>query len=528
MELYEGTFLMRLRDWREQYRDKPALCCENKVLSFRTLQEQAEQAAAVLLKNGFKAGEKAVLWGYNSIEWVIAFLAVTAAGGTAVLMNYGIRVKEAGALAKMVGAQWLLYGTTAATMHDPSAPETFAAAAGIATAHCQPFSFLQERSIDSAEQSALLNAAAMMTHPHDSQVIIYTTGTTAEPKAVQLSAYSILNDANGCYIMLQQDIGDSICNALPLFHSYGLLILFAYLSCGRTVYLVPLLKPDKIAALLHDHVIDDMASVGTIYEMLTRLPHFSETVASHLNIGIVGGGFTSPTEMMRLEQFFQGTKILCGYGQTECSPVISVERADDPLSLRAHAVGHILPGLDVRIWDEQKGFVRQGETGEIVVKGYCTMNGYYGRSRQEGPFDQDGWLHTGDIGRMIGEDVLQLTGRLKEIIVRCGENISPTEVEQALLSIKNIRSAKVLGWPHPIWGESIEACIVWEQPLISSQEETQIAEDILRQLRQKLSSYKLPSHIFFFEHFPLTTGGKTDRRALLLQLEQRMTGCFHR
>ena len=523
MELYEGTFLTLLRDWQRNYHDQPAIICGQERITYRELLERAEQAAAVLLKNGFTAGQKAVLWGYNSLEWVLTFLAVTIAGGTAVLMNYGIRAKEAGQLAKMVEADFLFYGTASALQNDPSAVMLLAETAQIPIACCQPFSFVTQQTVSAKESTVWLAKAEQQTDAHASQVIIYTTGTTAQPKAVQLSAYSILNDANGCYEMLKQDIGQSVCNALPLFHSYGLLILFAYLSCGRRVYLPTVLKPDKIAACLSENDIDDMASVGTVYEMLTRLPQFEQTLAGRLNICIVGGGFTSPSEMMRLEKAFGGAKILCGYGQTECSPVISVERAGDPLSLRANTVGHILTGLSVQIWDPQRGFLPQGEAGEILLKGYCTMNGYYGHTAQEPPFDADGWLHTGDIGRLLDNNVLQLTGRLKEIIVRCGENVSPTEIEHLLLSMEIVRQAKVIGWPHPIWGESIEACVVLKQTTVSEQEQAILTAQIFSVLRQNLSSYKLPSHLFFFEDFPLTAAGKTDRRLLLQQVGERMS-----
>ncbi len=511
MERYEGTFLTLLQDWRRHYGDRPALYCDGQCLSFRELSERAEMAAAVMQKAGLTAGESVVIWGGNSIEWALNFLAVTAAGGTAVLMNYGIRAAEAAKLANMAGADWILYGTITGGQERLLPVGTMAQQAGIPWERCWPFSFAIEERVSEEEREMFLTRAASSVNCRNSQVIIYTTGTTGEPKAVQLSAYSILNDAHACYELLQEDIGRSVCNALPLFHSYGLLILFAYLSCGRTVYLPPILKPDKIAALLCEQDIDDLASVGTIYELLSRLPQAAEL---HLNIGIVGGGFTSPAEMIRLEKSFGSIKMLCGYGQTECSPVISVERATDPLPLRAHSVGHILPGLSVRIVDKEGNEVSSGETGEIVIKGYCTMNGYYGRAAQEDPFDADGWLHTGDIGRKIGEDMLQLTGRLKEIIVRGGENVSPTEVEQVLLSLPHIRGAAVIGRPHPIWGESVEACVVWEYPLASQQEQERIAEDILQQLRQELSSYKVPSHLFFFEQFPLTATGKTDKRAL--------------
>ncbi len=521
MELYEGTFLTLLRELRQQYNDKPALCCEGQSLSFFELLKRTEKSAVQLLKNGFSAGEKVVLWGYNSIEWVIAFLAVMSAGGTAVLMNYGIHAEEAGSLAAMVKAERLLYGTLPTIPGGALAIRCFGEQLSMPENRLMPFSSVTEAEEPDEAGMMLLVQAEQQIDVHSSQVIIYTTGTIARPKAVQLSAFSILNDAKACYELLQNDIGASVCNALPLFHSYGLLILFAYLSCGRTVHLTPVLKPDKIAGIITRNSVEDMASVGTVYEMLTRLPAFNETIAGRLNIGIVGGGVTSPAELIRLESIFGGTKILCGYGQTECSPVISVEKSADSLSVRAHSVGHILPGLTVRIFDSRRGFLPLGETGEIVVKGYCTMNGYEGVTGKDSPFDAEGWLHTGDIGYITEGNILHLAGRIKEIIVRCGENISPAEIEKALLSNENVLSVKVLGVPHAIWGESVEACVILKEPLPSLKQQ-QTAVVMQEQLRKKLSSYKVPSHIFFFDSFPLAMNGKLDRNVLLSQVKARL------
>ena len=503
------TFGEFLREKSRVSGDAPALICEGRSVSFRELCEMAENGASLLKNNGVSKGDRVVLWGFNSIEWVIAFYSVILSGGIAVLMNYGISAEDAGRLSEMVGASFMLYSGTRAMINDSRAPQKAALRAGIGLQNVKPMEYLSDGCCKASEIPFISSEAGC----RDTSVIIFTTGTTSSPKAVQLSAYSILNDASGAYEVLSPRLKDSLCAALPLFHSYGLLVLHVYLISGKRTHLVRMLKPDVIADLIGQGDVTDMASVGAVYAMMTRLPQFEEKVSGRLNVCIVGGGFTTPAEMMRLEQAFGGAKILCGYGQTECSPVIAVESADDALELRAVSVGHILPGIDVRVWRSGTGFVSHGEPGEIVIKGYCTMNGYYGSGRDSEPFDSDGWLHTGDIGRLIDKDMLQITGRIKDIIIRCGENVSPVEVEQALMSVGGVRSAKVLGAPHRIWGESVEACVIPEYDMDKSQEEGFI-DMLMHELKQKLSSYKVPSHIFLYSSFPLCDNGKTDIRSL--------------
>lgn len=503
------TFGELLKKNSSTFGDSPALICEGRQVSFSELCRLAEKGALTLIENGLKKGDRAVLWGFNSIEWVVAFYSVILAGGVAVLMNYGISSEEAGTLSKMVGASFLLFSQTKAAVNDSQAYHKAAGKAGIPLENIIPFGYLTENDNIAAEASF----TSKEENSRDTSVIIFTTGTTSGPKAVKLSAYSILNDAIGANEVLSPNLKDSLCAALPLFHSYGLLVLHVYMVSGKRTHLMRVMKAEAIAGLIGNGDVTDMASVGAMYAMLTRLPQFEEKVSGRLNVCIVGGGFTTPAEMMRLEHAFGGAKILGGYGQTECSPVIAVESADDPLELRAVSVGHVLPGIEVRVWRNGSGFVSHGELGEIVIKGYCTMNGYFGSGRDSAPFDSEGWLHTGDIGRLIGDDMLQLTGRIKDIIVRCGENISPAEIEQALMTIRGVRCAKVLGAPHRIWGESVEACLVPEED-IGAEQEMDFIESVMQVLRRKLSSYKVPAHIFLYKAFPLCDNGKLDIRTL--------------
>ena len=313
---------------------------------------------------------------------------------------------------------------------------------------------------------------------------------------------------------LSKCISGPSCLALPLFHSYGLTVMGIFFKCGQNVVLVPDIKPDIISSLISVYKTSVLATVGAVYGMLTQLPDFGDKVVPFIETCITGGGFTTPVDMMRLEKAFINAKIICGYGMTECSPVISVQSPDEPLEERAFSVGAPIKGLDVKLWSETEGILKTGEIGEIIVKGPNLMNGYFGFADEDQPFDEDGYLHTGDLGMFDEKGVLHFAGRVKDMIIRSGENISPVDIEQALMEEDNIREAKVMGAPHPIWGESVEACIT-----VSGD----IDEDTLRtRLRTKLSSYTIPSHFFVNDAFPLNTNGKLDQRSLKADMLTRV------
>ena len=454
----------------------------------------------------------AVLWGFNGIEWMIAFYGIAQAGGVAALMNYGLKAADVSALSKMVNASWGIIGGNTISIADKNAAAKALMDGGVPAQHIFPataFAAPEAFAPLTEEEQKAADAIAARTQPRDSQVIIYTTGTTSIPKAVLQSSYSILSNAEGAVMVLGDNIDTTLCLALPTFHSYGLMVANTFLSQGSHVFLTPLLKPDTLLKMIYENHITNMCSVGAIYGMLTSMPEFEEKLSGQLKLCIVGGGFTTPVEMMRFEKLLGGGKLLCGYGQTECSPVITLEAYDDPLEKRAVSIGRSLPNHEVRIWNEGSGFAPQGEIGEIIVKGPSLMNGYYGLPEEKQAIDKDGWLHTGDLGR-VGEDgMLQFAGRIKDIIIRSGENISPVEIERVLLEQPEVREAKVMGAAHPIWGESVEACLVLRNP------GAPLDESAFRErLKQKLASFKVPSHFFIYNAFPLNENGKLNQRSL--------------
>ena len=507
--------------------DSPALTCEGTTVTFDQLRIGAMRCALQLSRKGIGKGDKVGLWGFNSLAWMISFLGITEAGAAAVLVNYGLKGEDTSALLKSVEANWLITGPNAVTIENPAAAGKVASDAGIPAERIINYLDLAMAALNpgapipAKDDITELQLIRSSMDVHETQVLIYTTGTTSFPKAPQLSPYSILNDAFHAASVFFPDtdiVGTTGLLALPLFHSYGLTVIFSLMSKGIHVILPPILKPDILADLIEKYGVRDMASVGAIYGMLTQLPDFDTKVAGKLRYCIVGGGFETPVKMMRLENAFRGAKIINGYGQTECSPIISVASGADRLEKRAVTVGRPLPGLDVKIWNKGLKNVPDGTIGEVVVKGFCQMNGYYGLPAEKQVIDADGWLHTGDLGRFDEEGMLQLTGRIKDIIIRCGENISPSDIEQVLLEDELIQDVKVMGAPHPVWGESVEACVV-------TKNNAWLDEDAMKKrLRAKLSSYKIPSHFFVFRKFPLNENGKLDQRTLKAMMLNRLRG----
>ena len=501
-----------------EYGERPAVTCQKTTMTFSQLEAASDACALSLIRGGLKKGDRAVLWGFNDLAWTISFFGIIKAGGVAVLMNYGLKADDVSALTKMVGATCGIIGGNTISIKDPAAAAKALIMAGVPQQKVFPssvFGNLENIPELTGEDKDQLSKAKNERDPKDTQVIIYTTGTTSIPKAVELSSYSILSNVEGVLDMLGEDVNSRLCLALPMFHSYGLLVMNAYLSMGKHVFLTPLLKAEILRDMIVGYSIEDMTSVGAVYGMLTQLPDFEESIAGRLKTCIVGGGFTTPVEMMRLEKTFDGAKILVGYGQTECSPVISVESPKDPLERRAFSVGRPLKNIEVKIWNEQTGFAAQGDIGEIIVKGPTLMNRYYGLPEDQQPFDRNGWLHTGDLGRIAMDGMLQFAGRIKDIIIRSGENISPVEIERVLLQEPAIREAKVLGAPHPIWGESVEACLVLRTDQLDQ-------DDLRARLKKKLASFKIPSHFFLFGSFPLNSNGKLDQRGLKTEMLRRL------
>ena len=256
--------------------------------------------------------------------------------------------------------------------------------------------------------------------------------------------------------------------------------------------------------------------MGAIYLSLADAEGFEKNVVPNLHLCMIAGGMSTPVQMMRLELQYANATFINMYGQSEAAPLTMV-RPSDMVEKRAQTVGQAIEGMDIRISDGKGGFLPQGEIGEVVARGGNLMNGYDKLPSDKQPIDENGWLHTGDLGYLDADGYLHLSGRIKDVIIRGGENISPSEIESALNQMENIREAKVMGAPHPIYGESVEACVTMTDGGKSFDQEALKAA-----LRRVIARFKVPSHIFLYDSFPLNVNGKLDQRTLHADMLTRL------
>lgn len=431
-------------------------------------------------------------------------------------MNYSLSCENAADLLEMTDTDFLLCGDNGATKKNPDAMEHLRSLRGIPANHCLD---IRLSSMDLSAVFRDTDPEAELIDDSDADapaLIIFTSGTTSRPKAVQISQRALTFGCNAYNETAGEHAGHSFCTAVPLFHIFGLIMTYAYLSRGATVCLPVDLKADTLIHEIATYCISDMAAVGAIYLSLADAENFEKNAAPHLHLCTIAGGMSTPVQMMRLElQFFNAT-FLNMYGQTEACPLTLVSPTD-LVEKRAQTVGKVLNGLDVRISDDKGNFLSQGEIGEVVARGTNLMNGYDKLPGEKQSVDEKGWLHTGDLGYFDADNYLHLSGRMKDIIIRGGENISPSEIESALTQMDNIREAKVMGAPHPIYGESVEACITM------TDDGAGFDQDALKSaLRSRIARFKVPSHIFLYDKFPLNVNGKLDQRALHADMLTRL------
>ena len=465
---------------------------------------------------GVEKGSRVALWSYNSANWLMAFFAIVRAGGTAVLVNYSMGGAAAAELLEMTETGFLLCGDNGETKKNENAMQALAALAHIPSEHCldiRPAALDLGHSIPEAEEEP---DGRKESEADETAFIIFTSGTTSRPKAVQISQRALTFDADAFNRNIAECEGRSVCVAVPLFHILGLLMSYAYLCRGATVCLPSNYKPDTLTREIDAYRISDMAAVGAVYLGLAEAEGFEENVVPHLHLCVIAGGMSTPVQMMRLELQFSNATFINMYGQSEAAPLTMV-RPSDLVEKRAQTVGQAIEGMDIRISDGKGGFLPQGEIGEVVARGGNLMNGYYGLPREKQPIDEAGWLHTGDLGYLDEDGYLHLSGRIKDVIIRGGENISPSEIENALNQMDGIREAKVMGAPHPIYGESVEACVTMTDGGAAFDQEA-----LKTGLRSMIARFKVPSHIFLYDSFPLNVNGKLDQRALHADMLTRL------
>jgi fatty-acyl-CoA synthase len=471
---------------------------------YEELLAQAEQGAAALLGR-FAPGERIAAWANNIPEWVLLELAAALAGLTLVTVNPALRDREVVHVLRQSRATGVFL--LRQYRGNPMADTLVSIAHELP--HLREIVLFENWNVFS--ESGSPTEKLPVVRPDDAAQIQYTSGTTGTPKGAVLSHRGIANNARLSYVRtLAMRPGEVFVNPMPLFHTAGCVqaVLAPIASLGTHV-LLPAFDPGLQLVLIESERGAQVGGVPTMLLGLLGHPTFASTDLSSVRYALSGGA-TVPPDLVRRVEAALGVPMAIVYAQTEASPCITMTGLDDSPADRADTLGRPLPGAEVKIvrpgTDEMVG---HWETGELCTRGYHVMSGYFDDPAQTAAtVDTDGWLHTGDLASMDERGYCRIEGRLKEMIIRGGENIYPREIEHVLLGHPDVADVAVVGVPDPKWGEQV-AAFVRLAPGATADE-----DKLFGHVRSSLAPHKTPRIWRFVEEFPQTATGKIRKFAL--------------
>lgn len=336
----------------------------------------------------------------------------------------------------------------------------------------------------------------------------YTSGTTGFPKGVMLTHYNITNNGQFLGDCMKFTSDDRLLIVVPLFHCFGCVLgIMSCLTHCTAAVLMTRYHPRDEMEIIQNERCTAVHGVPTMFIGMLEHPDFDQFDFSHLRTGIMAGSPCPIKTMRDVTGKMHLPELTITYGQTECSPGMTMSRTDDPLELRVSTVGKLLPQTEGKIISPETGEeVPRGTPGEIVTRGYHVMKGYYKMPEAtHQAIDENGWLHTGDIGTMDEDGNFRITGRLKDMIIRGGENIYPREIEEFMYTHPAISDVQVVGVPDEKYGEEVCACVVFKEGASATQEE------LIDFVRAGLSRFKSPRYIIPMDAFPMTASGKIQK-----------------
>ena len=347
--------------------------------------------------------------------------------------------------------------------------------------------------------------------PHDVVNMQYTSGTTGFPKGVMLTHHNILN--NGFWIGEHQRLSpaDRVCIPVPLFHCFGcVLCVLAAVSHASTMIILETFDTLQVMVAVEKERATTLNGVPTMFIAILDHPLFPKFDFSSLRTGIMAGSPCPVKTMRQVIELMHLREITICYGLTEASPVTTQTRIGDDIRRQTETVGRALPGVEVMVVDPETGAdCPPCVPGEVVSRGYNTMQGYYNQPEETARvIDAEGWLHSGDLGRLDADAYLSITGRLTDMIIRGGENISPREVEEFLLGLDGVLEAQVVGVASRRYGEEVGAFVRLREGAALT------AEDVRDACRGRISRHKIPKYVAFVDGYPMTASGKVQKYRL--------------
>lgn len=474
-----------------------------------------------LIKMGAGRGSHVALCALNSANWIMAFFAIQRIGGLALLINPIMLAGDIGTVAGVGDATHIICGRMTENRDDESFDRTICEIAHIETGHLYDICDVDFRErfdeIETVPEDQSERDAVML--PDDVCVMIFTSGSTGIPKGVLHSATNILSASWINCIDQRLGENDRTCLILPLFHIFGLVAgLFSNTVADGRIYIPENMHVRTLLELMDREKITVFHSVPTMLIALMQNDDFRPEKLESLRCSIISGAAATKAQMDMFKKTLPNDNFRSSYGLSEMAPV-TISRYDDDEDHVRTTVGRPVRDIYIKIVDPVTGKeCRQGESGEILVKGHRLMTAYYKLSVEDQALDGRGWLHTGDLGYITDDGYVCLSGRIKELIIRGGENIMPIAVENVISESEEIANVKVVGVPSEFYGEEVAACVIPKDP------ETFDPDGFKKSLRGKLARYMVPSFIEVYESFPLLASGKCDRIALSKDVTERVAG----
>lgn len=529
-ELIDMTFSQVLDKVAEEFPDQYAFkyTTLDYIRTYSEFREDVDRFARALVSMGVKAGSKVAIWATNVPAWYITFWATTKIGAILVTVNTAYKIHEAEYLLRQSDTHTLVMIESALDSNykniiNELCPEIAKNKKG-EPLHCKKLPFLRnvitvdfkmpgcltfEEAFDRADMVPKEEVARMAAKvkPTDVCNMQYTSGTTGFPKGVMLTHYNVVNNGKCIGDRMGLSTADRFLIQVPMFHCFGMVLsMTSSITHGSTICPIPYFSAKSALACIQQEKITAFNGVPTMFIAMFNHPDYRKTDFSHMRTGIMAGAGCPPELMKRAAQPDEMNMrgIISVYGQTESSPGSTQSTWTDSLELRTETVGYAFAHVECKVIDPETGeTLPAGQNGEFCSRGYNTMKGYYKMPEAtKETVDEEGWLHSGDLACMNEDGTYRITGRLKDMIIRGGENLYPKEIEEFIYTNPKVSDVQVIGVPDEKYGEEAMACIILKKG------ETCTVEEMLDFIKASLARHKVPRYIEFVDSFPMNAAGK--------------------
>ncbi|MGE6369479.1 AMP-binding protein [Planococcus kocurii] len=497
--------------------------------TYKEFDEETDLLAKAFIGIGIEKGEHVAIWSDNKREWLLSQFATGKMGGVLVTVNTSYQSSELEYLLEQSDATTLIVGeefkgTSYIDILNKICPELKTADKGHITNAKLPhfkrvivmsnnkypgiYTWQEFEAFAKKVSDSELEERFHSMDPDDVINIQYTSGTTGFPKGVMLTHLNVVNNGKLVGDTMSLTENDRLCIPVPFFHCFGCVLgTMAAVTHSTTMVIAEQFEAKRVLQMVQDEKCTGLHGVPTMFIAELNHPEFSSFDTSTLRTGIMAGS-SCPIEVMKKVITDMGaSEITIAYGQTESSPVITQTRADDDIEKRVSTVGKPHTGVEVKIIDPATGEgVVTGMPGELCTRGYHVMKGYYNNEEAtKVAIDREGWLHTGDIAVEDEAGYIAITGRIKDMVIRGGENIYPREIEEFLYQHPAIQDVQVVGVPDPKYGEELMAWVI-----LKEDEQLTVAE-LKTYCKDKISHHKIPRYIEFTKEYPMTASGKIQK-----------------